>query len=99
ALAANTFRLPDALPIWQVSVTTIVNTRFDKHDLPPSTYVTFVEAKLQLSLACTRANTSALPGILAGLQPSGVVPEGALIPGGVVTASPQVCTPLADRSS
>src|SRR5438874_8093567 len=71
---------------WQASVTMIVKTRFDAQAVPPSTCVTFVESRPQLSLARTNASTSASPGMLAGLQPSGVVPCGALIPGGVVSA-------------
>src|SRR5439155_1953018 len=71
---------------WQASVTMIVKTRFDAHAVPPSTYVTFVQSKPQLSLASTRASTSASAGRLAGLHPSEVVPCGALIPGAVVSA-------------
>src|SRR5437660_9262605 len=64
----------------------IVKTRFDAHTVPPSTCVTFVESRPQLSLARTSASTSESPGMLAGLQPRGVVPCGALIRGGVVSA-------------
>src|SRR5438445_12621062 len=64
----------------------IVKTRFDAQAVPPSTCVTFVESNAQLSLARTSASTAASPGMLAGLHPSGVVPCGALIPGGVVSA-------------
>src|SRR5437660_10850148 len=64
----------------------IVKTRFDAHTVPPSTCVTFVESRPQLSLACTSASTSESPGMLAGLHPKGVVPCGALMPGGVVSA-------------
>src|ERR1043166_1232707 len=70
---------------WQMSVTIIVKVRFDAQAAPPSACVPLVDIRLQLSLACTWASTSDSLGILAGLQPSGTVPCGALIPGGVVS--------------
>src|SRR5206468_12497215 len=63
----------------------MVKVRFDAQAVPPSTCVTLVESRPQLSLARTSAITSASPGMLAGLHPNGVVPCGALIPGGVVS--------------
>ncbi len=63
-----------------------VKVRFEKRAVLQSTGVTLVESKAKLSVARTSARTSASPGMLAGLQPSGVVPCGALMPGGVVSA-------------
>src|SRR5438477_7128001 len=82
----------DALPILlvalfkQASLTTIVKVRVEAQAVPPSTCVTLVESRLQLSLACTKANTAASSGMLAGLQASGTVRCGALIVGAVASA-------------
>src|SRR5438477_4008240 len=82
----------DALPILlvalfrQASLTTMVNARVEAQAVPPSTCVTLVESRLQSSLARTKAKTAASSGMLAGLQPSGMVPCGAVIVGATVSA-------------
>src|SRR5881396_362418 len=64
----------------------MVKVRVEAQAVPPSTCVTLVESRLQLSLARTSVSTDASLGKLAGLQPSGIVPCGALIVGAVVSA-------------
>src|SRR2546428_571797 len=59
----------------------MVKVRVEAQAVPPSTCVTLVESRLQVSLARTNANTAVSSGMLAGLQPSGTVPSGALIVG------------------
>src|SRR5437899_10143516 len=70
----------------QASVTTMVKVRVEAHAVPPSTCVTLVESRLQLSPACTNANTATSEELRVGKQARGLVPCGALIVGGGVSA-------------